>query len=237
MDNIFTALVCCLLALSFAMEQKGNLTTTTSLPGLNQTDTTPFNSTEQTATTSNMTTNSTTYSTTAPTESTTNYSTSLPTTIMTPSTAITSLTATTGSSHTTTLTAVTTAVIQTTDKHMSTSDTTVATSASSSPVSTTSDSNNKTTKAFLLDTSEKNMTIIFSSVLGVAALALVIFTFHKCKHKIQYAHQRLENDRGSFVADDDTLVISGGLYDGHPIYDNVPPVSTDQSQFRLEFLP
>ena len=40
----------------------------------------------------------------------------------------------------------------------------------------------------------------------------------------------------AFVADDDTLVISGGLYDGHPIYDNVPTVSEDQSQFRLEFL-
>lgn len=236
MDTTFTALVCYLLAVSFAMEQKGNLTAPISLPGLNQTDTTPFNSTEQAATTSNMTINATTYSTTAPADGTNNQSTSQPTTIMTPSTTITSLTATTGSSHTTTLTAVTTPAIQTTDSNMSTSDSTVVTTASSSPVSTTSDSN-ITTKAFLLDTSEKNMTIIFTVVLGTAALALVIFTFHKCKHKIQYAHQRLDNDRGSFVADDDTLVISGGLYDGHPIYDNVPPVSTDQSQFRLEFLP
>lgn len=38
------------------------------------------------------------------------------------------------------------------------------------------------------------------------------------------------------VADDDILVISGGLYDGHPIYDHVPTASEDQSQFRLEFL-
>lgn len=40
----------------------------------------------------------------------------------------------------------------------------------------------------------------------------------------------------AFVADDDTLVISGGLYDGHPIYDNVPTASADESQFHLEFL-
>lgn len=44
-----------------------------------------------------------------------------------------------------------------------------------------------------LNISEKNMTILFSVVLGVFAVALVAFMFHKCKHKIQYLHQPLDN--------------------------------------------
>lgn len=40
---------------------------------------------------------------------------------------------------------------------------------------------------------------------------------------------------GTFVSDDDTLVISGGLYDAHPIYDNVPTPSDNQYEYRLEF--
>lgn len=39
-----------------------------------------------------------------------------------------------------------------------------------------------------------------------------------------------------FGADGDTLIISGGLYDGNPICDNVPTSPEDQSQFHLEFL-
>lgn len=106
------------------------------------------------------------------------------------------------------------------------------------------------------------MTIVFSAVLGAFALALVVLMFHKCKHKIQYLHQPLNNagkafplvmhsvyrivsvvsnvlnpisfSGDEFVAEDDTLVISGGLYDGHPIYDNVPTAPDDQSQFRLQ---
>lgn len=112
------------------------------------------------------------------------------------------------------------------------------------------------------------MTIVFSAVLGVFAMALVLFMFQKCKHKIQYLPQPLTNSddagKGShlshnhykisylrltvekkkntefltdaFVTDEDTLVISGGLYDGHPIYDNVPTAQERDSQFRLEFL-
>lgn len=44
-----------------------------------------------------------------------------------------------------------------------------------------------------LNMSDKNMTILFSVVLGVFALALVGFMFHRCKHKIQYFHQPLHN--------------------------------------------
>uniref|UniRef100_A0A3B4ZMR4 Sodium-coupled monocarboxylate transporter 1-like n=1 Tax=Stegastes partitus TaxID=144197 RepID=A0A3B4ZMR4_9TELE len=100
-------------------------------------------------------------------------------------------------------------------------------------------------------------------VLGVFMAALLMFVFHKCKQKLQFMHQPLHNTgkwlssiiqsmqaisfviklkisvsypTDEFVADDDTLVISGGLYDGHPIYDNVPSAPGDQSQFRLEFI-
>lgn len=44
-----------------------------------------------------------------------------------------------------------------------------------------------------LNASEKNMTIVFSVALGVFALVLVVFVFHRCKHKIQYLHQPLNN--------------------------------------------
>ncbi len=47
--------------------------------------------------------------------------------------------------------------------------------------------------AVRLNISEKNMTIVFSVLLGVFAMALVVFMFHKCKHKIQYLHQPLNN--------------------------------------------
>lgn len=120
---------------------------------------------------------------------------------------------------------------------------------------------------FGLNISEKNMTLVLSVALGVVVVALVVFMFYRCKVKIQFLHQPLDNtnDTGKlplhlivqsiqsilliisskntyltptegFGADDDTLVISGGLYDGHPIYDNIPTPPEDQSQFRLEFL-
>uniref|UniRef100_A0A3Q3LDY3 Cell wall integrity and stress response component 4-like n=1 Tax=Mastacembelus armatus TaxID=205130 RepID=A0A3Q3LDY3_9TELE len=89
-----------------------------------------------------------------------------------------------------------------------------------------------------LNTSEKNLTIVFSVILGLFAVAIIVLVLHKCKQKLQYMHQPLNNssDTEMFVADDDTLVISGGLYDGHPIYDDVPTAPAEQSQFRLEFL-
>lgn len=44
-----------------------------------------------------------------------------------------------------------------------------------------------------LNISDFNLTVLFSVVLGVFALALVVFMFHRCKHKIQYLHQPLNN--------------------------------------------
>lgn len=44
-----------------------------------------------------------------------------------------------------------------------------------------------------LNSSEKIMTILFSVALGVAALGLVVYVFHRCKQRIQYLHQPLDN--------------------------------------------
>nr|XP_046239063.1 sialomucin core protein 24-like [Scatophagus argus] len=257
MDTIFSTQASYLLALSFVMAQTengnltmapttansdlpflGNLTHMTAMPNIS-------NFTAQGTTTSNLTENETpfpsmtwdnetfTKTTAATTESTINLQTSQSTTIVTPLTNSTPLTTTTHNTPTTT------PAMPTTAGYTSTPDTTVTTANSSHTVNTTSDSVDETTQADLpLDISEKSMTILFSVVLGVLATALVVFMFHKCKQKIQYLHQPLNNsdDTDAFATDDDTLVISGGLYDGHPIYDNVPTVPADQSQFRLEFL-
>lgn len=124
--------------------------------------------------------------------------------------------------------------------YISTPATTDNTTANSShTVNTTSVSVYGTTQGLGLNLSDKNMTILFSVIFGVFALAMVVgLVLHRCKHRIQFLHQPLHNtdDTDAFMAEDDALVISGGLYDGHPIYDNVPAASADQSQFRLQFL-
>ncbi|XP_068172367.1 sialomucin core protein 24-like [Antennarius striatus] len=133
-------------------------------------------------------------------------------------------------------TATTTPAEQTTVSRTSTPDTTATNS--SVTVRRSSDSSDRNTQALPLNLSDHTMTILLSIVLGVLALASVLLILHKCKHKIQILHEPLDNsdDLDPFAADDDTLVISGGLYDGHPIYDNPPAGSQDQSQLRLEFL-
>ncbi|XP_040890746.1 sialomucin core protein 24-like [Toxotes jaculatrix] len=247
MDTSFPTLACCLLAISFAVAktEKGNLTQTTTTPGLNVTHTTAFvtssNSTVHVTFISNGTDDTTSFTSTTWDNETVNKTTShfqtfQSTTISTPLTNITSLTTITPGTHTPTFTTLTTPEIQTTEGYTSTPETTVITTANlSHTVNTTSGSVDRITQGLGLNISEKNMTIVFSVVLGVFAVALVIFMFHRCKQKIQYLHQPL-NNTDAFVADDDTLIISGGLYDGHPIYDNVPTAPEDQSQFRLEFL-
>ncbi|XP_071759953.1 uncharacterized protein LOC139915276 [Centroberyx gerrardi] len=176
---------------------------------------------------------------TATSESTNHPQTTQSTAIWTSATDGASLTTTIPSTETPTFTVLTTQATQTTVDNTSTPDTTFNSTANSSPtVSTTSDSVHNATQGLGLNNSEKNMTILFSVVLGVFAVSLVVYTFHRCKHRIQYLHQPLYNteDTDQFVAEDDTLVISGGLYDGHPIFDNQPTATTEQSQFCLEFL-
>ncbi|KAM7402458.1 hypothetical protein PAMP_017700 [Pampus punctatissimus] len=255
MDTIFATLACFLLVFSFAVVQteKGNfssnITPTITTPALNVTHITTMvtssnstvhatviqNLTDDTAFTRTSPDNETFTTTTTVTTESTNH-TSQSTTIVTPLTSSTSLTTTAPATQTPTFTALT---IKTTEGYTSTSDTALITTAnSSSTVNTTTDSQYRTTQGLGLNFSEKNMTILFSAVLGVFAFAMVVFMVHRCKHKTQYLHQPLNDtdDTGTFIADGDTLVISGGLYDGHPIYDNVPPAPVDQSQFRLEFL-
>lgn len=49
---------------------------------------------------------------------------------------------------------------------------------------------------FGLNISERIMTIVLSVVLGVFALALATLMFHRCKQRLQYVHQPLNNDMG-----------------------------------------
>ncbi|XP_066559790.1 uncharacterized protein LOC136749405 [Amia ocellicauda] len=103
--------------------------------------------------------------------------------------------------------------------------------------------------------SEKALTIFFSVILGVAVLVLFMLSVHKCKRKkTQYSHRPLYNNSDDtvdrYMASEDTLVISGGLYDGPRIYNpNMtvldeddefpvpPPFHSQATEFRLEFLP
>ncbi|XP_069546701.1 uncharacterized protein [Brachyistius frenatus] len=256
MDTIFAALTCGLLALSsvVAQTENGNLTPlTTSDLNLTRvtTELTSSNSTERVTLTPNPTEDTSQYTSTklgegtftnttaATTESTSYPQTSSSAIASTPLTNSTSLITTSPRNPVSTFTELTTQAIQTAEGDRSTPDAPVITTENSShTVNTTSDSADRTTHGLSLSVSEENMTIVFSVGLGVFAVALVLFMFNKCKQRTQYLHQPLYNtdEMDAFAADDDTLRISGGLYDGHPIYDNVPTAPADQSQFHLEFL-
>ncbi|OCT94328.1 uncharacterized protein LOC108708063 [Xenopus laevis] len=106
-----------------------------------------------------------------------------------------------------------------------------------------------------LKDSETILTSIFGTVLGIVSLAITVFIFRKYKkRRSQYSHQRLNeyqyDSSDRYSAPDDTLIISGGLYDGPRIYnpnmtaleeeDSQPdyvPFNSRPGQFRLEFLP
>ncbi|CAB1450809.1 unnamed protein product [Pleuronectes platessa] len=172
-------------------------------------------------------------------QTTINLQTSQSTTILAPLTNSTTLTTSTPAALTPTSTVLTVPTSETTTGYTRTPDTTAITSANSTrTVNTTSHSVDATTQGLRLNISEQNLTIVFSVVLGVFAVSLVVFMFRRCRQKTQYLHQPLNNSdcADAFVADDDTLVISGGLYDGHPMDDNAPAAPDDQSRFRLEFL-
>nr|XP_019952086.1 PREDICTED: flocculation protein FLO11-like [Paralichthys olivaceus] len=252
MDPLFAALTCCLLASPFAVAQteKGDFPVTTVKPSVSSMTQTTALIMSSTSSVNTTVASNVTEDTTAPFSSTTwdnetlekttiHPQTSQSTTIMTPLTNSSSLATSTPAAHTPTLTVLTVPASETTTGYTSTPGTTEITSANSSrTVKTTSHPVDRITKGLGLNISEENMTIVFSVVLGVFALSLVIFMYHRCRQRIQYLHQPLNNSDfpDAFVADDDTLIISGGLYEGHPIDDNVPTVPEDQSQFRLEFL-
>ncbi|KAM4046657.1 uncharacterized protein ACNLHF_010164 [Anomaloglossus baeobatrachus] len=102
--------------------------------------------------------------------------------------------------------------------------------------------------------SETVLTSIFSTILVVVLLTTLAFCFNKYrKQRSQYSHHPLhENiyESEGYTPPDDTLVISGGLYDAPRIYnpnmtvleeEDSPPdyisFSNRPGQFRLEFLP
>ncbi|XP_056126336.1 sialomucin core protein 24-like isoform X2 [Rhinichthys klamathensis goyatoka] len=106
-----------------------------------------------------------------------------------------------------------------------------------------------------LNHSEKSLTILFSILLGVIVLVILmnfVYKYGRSKERsIQYTHRRLQNeDTGEpFAVPDDTLVISGGLYDGPQIYNptmtvqneeefqtDIPGSASRPTRFRLEFL-
>ncbi|KAM4699350.1 uncharacterized protein O3C94_000871 isoform 1-T3 [Discoglossus pictus] len=106
-----------------------------------------------------------------------------------------------------------------------------------------------------LKDSEAILTSIFSIFLGVVVLAVLVFSFKKYRRKrSQYSHHPLRESSfesaDRYSAPDDTLVISGGLYDAPRVYNpNMTVLEEDESQpdyvsfssrpgqFRLEFLP
>ncbi|XP_056316445.1 sialomucin core protein 24-like isoform X2 [Danio aesculapii] len=106
-----------------------------------------------------------------------------------------------------------------------------------------------------LNRSEQSLTIFFSVLLGLIVLVTLVhfvYKFSRSKERsIQYTHRRLQNeDTGEpFAVADDTMVISGGLYDGPQIYNPTMTVQNEEefqtdaygfgsipTQFRLEFL-
>ncbi|XP_015255656.1 PREDICTED: uncharacterized protein LOC107101304 [Cyprinodon variegatus] len=235
METILAPLVFYLLLMSFQKAHTENLTLF-STTDLNLTEfsttTASFDSTgtqtEETDTYTSTNPNNQTFTTTlASTENTSEHQTPQSATTMTSSTKL----PTTQSSASSTQTS------QTTTAFISTPDTPESSTVNSTHSVTTYTYPPKTTEGLKLNISERNLTIIFSGMLGLFALATVMIMLYKCKHKLQYLHQPLHttDDTDGFTVDEDTLVISGGLYDGHPIYDNLPPPHEEQSQFRLEF--
>ncbi|XP_040193348.1 cell wall integrity and stress response component 2-like isoform X2 [Rana temporaria] len=105
-----------------------------------------------------------------------------------------------------------------------------------------------------MDYSEIILTSIFSVILVVVVLVILSFGFKRClRGTSQYSHHPLYEtsyEPDGYSPPDDTLVISGGLYDAPRIYNpNMTVLDEEESQndyasinsrpgqFRLEFLP
>ncbi|XP_073471791.1 uncharacterized protein [Aquarana catesbeiana] len=105
-----------------------------------------------------------------------------------------------------------------------------------------------------MDYAEIILTSIFSVILVVVVLVILSFGFKRClRGTSQYSHHPLREtsyEPDGYSPPDDTLVISGGLYDAPRIYNpNMTVLDEEESQndfasinsrpgqFRLEFLP
>lgn len=241
MDKVSILLTCCLsLAFTELTTENGlmNLRNTSSETGkdiaVNSTNA-PINTTVITATLTSAAEKNDTSTASTPAAAT--ASSHLPTTEST--TAVVPFTNSTQSTVVTTGTQTETSAPHTeqitTDSYTASS--AAVSAATSSAVNATSQSVH-TTQGARLSPSEKILTITFSVMLGFFALAVAAIKLHGFTYKLQFFHEPLNNtdDLNVPTDDPDTLVVSGRLYDGHPIYDHVPPARQDESQFRLEFL-
>ncbi|XP_078500276.1 uncharacterized protein LOC144755342 [Lissotriton helveticus] len=112
-----------------------------------------------------------------------------------------------------------------------------------------------TVESVHLKHSEAILTIAFSIILGIVVLVILVYSLNKCKtRRSQYSHHPLHASSyesvDHYMAPEDTLVISGGLYDAPRVYNPTMTVLEDEEsqhdyvsfasrpgQFRLEFLP
>ncbi|XP_078276971.1 uncharacterized protein LOC144605500 [Rhinoraja longicauda] len=135
-----------------------------------------------------------------------------------------------------------------TSRELSTTDVTQPTTDSLYSVITTSASGS----VLPLKKEEIILTICLSTVLGVVILTIVMYNVNKCKQRrAQYLHHPLYADSHEEPGfPNDTLVISGGLYDESRVYNpnmtveeddelhvEYPALTSKYSQFKLEFLP
>lgn len=103
--------------------------------------------------------------------------------------------------------------------------------------------NNEPTAGASMKLPEKSMTILFSVILGVIVLLVlgqIVYKVSRNKHRsVQYSHRPLYNeDTGEhFVVPDDTLAISGGLYDGPQIYNPTVAALNDEDQLTFSYTP
>ncbi|XP_076124589.1 uncharacterized protein LOC143104421 [Alosa pseudoharengus] len=126
----------------------------------------------------------------------------------------------------------------------------VTSNTSSTPNVTDTTTNSSNTTAINpgggLNSSEMALTVVLGIVLGVVALAIIVYTLRKRRQRmLPFTHQRLycrDDTVDLFAPPDDTLVISGGLYDGtqmNPVDGDVTMDHTFSGQpapLRLEFL-
>ncbi|XP_024064993.2 uncharacterized protein LOC112113062 [Terrapene carolina triunguis] len=92
-----------------------------------------------------------------------------------------------------------------------------------------------------LRNSEAILIIIFSSILTFAVLAIVICSLDKYrKRRAQYSHHPLYDTSSEtddiYTTPDDTLMISGGLYDAPRVY-NPNMTVLDDDELQAEYLP
>uniref|UniRef100_A0A8B9GYR5 Uncharacterized protein n=1 Tax=Astyanax mexicanus TaxID=7994 RepID=A0A8B9GYR5_ASTMX len=90
--------------------------------------------------------------------------------------------------------------------------------------------------------SNEKIIYIFSIYFYSTILGQIVYKVSRNKHRsVQYSHRPLYNeDTGKsehFVVPDDTLVISGGLYDGPQIYNPTVAALNDEDQLTFSYTP